>query len=56
MAPILTMTYLKEVTENDAAEIVEFVREYLAHVYIMPMKLEATKKRKSKSGTVNPPA
>ena len=40
---------LKEVTENDAAEIVEFVREYLAHVYIMPMKLKAMKKRKSKT-------
>ena len=39
---------LKEVTANDAAEIVEFVREYLAHVYIMPRKLKDMKKRKSK--------
>ena len=40
---------LKDVTEQDAAGIIEFVREYFAHVYIMPRKLEAMKKRKVKS-------
>jgi len=31
------------VTENDASDIVEFTREYLHHVYVMPAKLKARK-------------
>jgi hypothetical protein len=32
---------LEEVTEGDASDIVEFTREYLHHVYVMPAKLKA---------------
>ena len=38
---------LKEVTEQDASEIIEFIREYFAHVYVMPKKLKDMKKRKT---------
>lgn len=34
---------LEEVTEQDAKDIVEFTREYLHHVYVMPAKLKARK-------------
>jgi Domain of unknown function (DUF4145) len=34
---------LEEVTEQDASDIVEFAREYLHHVYVMPAKLKARK-------------
>jgi hypothetical protein len=34
---------LEEVTEQDAKDIVEFTREYLHHVYVMPVKLKARK-------------
>jgi len=34
---------LEEVTEQDANDIVEFTREYLHHVYVMPAKLKARK-------------
>lgn len=32
---------LEEVTEQDAQDIVEFTREFLHHVYVMPAKLKA---------------
>jgi hypothetical protein len=32
---------LEDVTEQDAKDIVEFTREYLHHVYVMPAKLKA---------------
>ncbi len=31
----------KDVTEQDAADIVEFTREFFHHVYVMPAKLKA---------------
>ncbi|MGA7560617.1 MAG: DUF4145 domain-containing protein [Terriglobales bacterium] len=34
---------LEDVTEQDAKDIVEFTREYLHHVYVMPAKLRARK-------------
>jgi hypothetical protein len=34
---------LEDVTEQDASDIVEFTREYLHHVYVMPAKLKARK-------------
>jgi hypothetical protein len=34
---------LENVTANDATDIVEFTREYLHHVYVMPAKLKARK-------------
>ena len=34
---------LEDVTEQDANDIVEFTREYLHHVYVMPAKLKARK-------------
>jgi hypothetical protein len=34
---------LEDVTEKDAADIIEFTREYLHHVYVMPAKLRARK-------------
>src|SRR5260370_13990863 len=34
---------LSDVTEIDANEIIEFTREYLHHVYVMPAKLAARK-------------
>jgi Ribonuclease G/E len=34
---------LEEVTEQDAKDIVEFTREFLHHVYVMPAKLKARK-------------
>lgn len=37
---------LKDVTEQDASETIEFVREYFSHVYVMPEKLKAMKERK----------
>ncbi len=36
---------LANVTERDATDMVEFAREYLHHVYVMPAKLEARRKR-----------
>lgn len=42
---------LKDVGEKDADDIVEFTREYLHHVYVMPAKLEA---RRRKLETSNP--
>ena len=36
---------LKEVGRKDADDIVEFTREYLHHVYVMPAKLEARRKK-----------
>lgn len=32
---------LEDVTEQDASDIIEFTREYLHHVYVMPAKLKA---------------
>ena len=32
---------LEDVVEQDASDIVEFTREYLHHVYVMPAKLKA---------------
>ncbi len=34
---------LKDVTEQDGNDVVEFTREYLHHVYVMPAKLKARK-------------
>jgi uncharacterized protein DUF4145 len=34
---------LEEVTKEDAGDIVEFTREYLHHIYVMPAKLQARK-------------
>jgi len=34
---------LDNVTSNDADDIIEFTREYLHHVYVMPAKLQARK-------------
>ena len=39
---------LKDATEQDASEIIEFVHEYFNHVYVMPEKLKAMKERKIK--------
>ena len=36
---------LKDVTEQDASDVVEFTREVFHHVYVMPAKLEARKKK-----------
>jgi hypothetical protein len=41
---------LKDVSEPDANDIVEFTREYLHHVYVMPAKLKA-RKSPSPAGT-----
>jgi hypothetical protein len=38
---------LEDVTPKDADDIVEFTREYLHHVYVMPAKLKARKKTPS---------
>ena len=35
---------LDDVTEQDAADIIEFTTEYLHHVYVMPAKLDVRKK------------
>ena len=37
---------LKDVNEQDASEIVEFMSEYFNHVYVMPEKLKAMKERR----------
>jgi len=34
---------LENVTPKDADDIIEFMREYLHHVYVMPAKLAARK-------------
>jgi hypothetical protein len=34
---------LSEVKEKDSSDIIEFTREYLHHVYVMPAKLKARK-------------
>jgi hypothetical protein len=34
---------LADVTQQDSADIIEFTREYLHHVYVMPAKLKARK-------------
>lgn len=36
---------LADVTEADAGDIVEFTREYFHHVYVMPAKLKARRKK-----------
>lgn len=36
---------LKDVTQKDADDIVEFTREFLHHVYVMPAKLEARREK-----------
>jgi len=38
---------LKDVGEKDADDIVEFTREYFHHVYVMPAKLEARRKKEA---------
>jgi hypothetical protein len=43
---------LTEVKERDSADIIEFTREYLHHVYVMPAKLKA---RKTPASTATPP-
>jgi len=43
---------LADVTDQDAAAIIEFTREYLHHVYVMPAKLEA--RRGKTVGTTTP--
>ncbi|MGH9804429.1 MAG: DUF4145 domain-containing protein, partial [Candidatus Acidiferrales bacterium] len=35
---------LKDVSEKDADDIIEFTREFLHHVYVMPAKLKARKR------------
>jgi hypothetical protein len=35
---------LVDVTDKDASDIIEFTREYLRHVYVMPAKLAARRK------------
>ena len=40
---------LKDVTEQDAAEIIGFVRKYFDHVYVIPKNVEAMKARKTES-------
>ena len=34
---------LADVSPKDASDIIEFIREYLHHVYVMPAKLRARK-------------
>jgi len=34
---------LSDVKEKDSTDIIEFTREYLHHVYVMPAKLKARK-------------
>lgn len=41
-----TLDGLEEVTEKDASDIVEFTREYLHHIYVMPAKLAARRQPK----------
>ena len=36
---------LQDVTEQDANDIIEFTREFFHHVYVMPAKLEARRKK-----------
>lgn len=43
---------LEDVTPQDAQDIVEFTREFLHHVYVMPAKLKA--RRATASGPANP--
>ena len=38
---------LADVTEQDASAVIEFTREYLHHVYVMPAKLSARKGKTS---------
>jgi hypothetical protein len=42
---------LRDVTEQDASDIVEFTREYVHHVYVMPAKLKARKPPAASGGT-----
>jgi len=44
---------LADVTQQDSADTIEFTREYLHHVYVMPAKLKA---RKSPAAETTPPA
>ena len=39
---------LKDVDEQDAADIVKFVREYFNHIYVMPQTLKSMRERKAK--------
>ena len=36
---------LKDVSKNDADDVVQFTHEFLHHVYVMPAKLEARRKK-----------
>jgi len=36
---------LKDVSEQDADDMIEFTREYFHHVYVMPNKLETRRKK-----------
>ena len=44
---------LKDVTERDAEDVIEFTREFLHHIYVMPAKLEA-RRPKSSSPVASP--
>jgi hypothetical protein len=44
---------LEDVTEQDAKDIIEFTREYLHHVYVMPAKLKA-RRPPAPAGTPTP--
>src|SRR6266704_5107267 len=45
---------LEEVSEQDASDIVEFTREYLHHVYVMPAKLKVRQTPSPSTGTISP--
>ena|ERR1700675_1423180 len=45
---------LEDVTEQDASDIVEFTREYLHHVYVMPAKLKARRTPVPTAGSPTP--
>jgi hypothetical protein len=45
---------LKDVTRKDAEDIIEFTREFLHHVYVMPAKLEVRKPKAIPAGGISP--
>jgi Domain of unknown function (DUF4145) len=46
---------LSEVTQGDADDIIEFTREYLHHVYVMPAKLQARRAKPAPAAAAAPP-
>jgi hypothetical protein len=47
---------LEDVTEQDAADAIEFVHEFLDHVYVMPAKLTAIRSRRQAEAAQGQPS